>query len=101
MSMLAVCPACQRPVGQRSILEQADVADDVCGTCRARERVPGSAAVVVRRLSADTLAILRALIEVAPEFLVLLDDRRPETPHASQDLRRSLAPSPPREPALS
>ena len=90
MSMLAVCPACQRPVGQRSILEQADVADDVCGTCR----------VVVRRLSADTLAILRALIEVAPEFLVLLD-RRPETPHASQDLRRSVAPSPPREPAIS
>lgn len=99
MSMLAVCPACQRPVGQRSIQEQADVADDVCGACRAHERVPGSAAVV-RRLSADTLAILRALSEVAPEFLVLLD-RRSETPQASPDRRRSLAPSPPREPALS
>ena len=100
MSMLAVCPACQRPVGQVSILEQSDVADDVCGTCRARESVPGSPSVVVRGLSADTLAILQALIKVAPEFMVLLD-RRPETPHASQDLRRSLAPSPTREPALS
>ena len=100
MSMLAVCPACQRPVGQRSIQEQADGADDVCGACRAHERVRGSAAVLAHRLSADTLAILQALSEVAPEFLVLLD-RRPETAQASQDLRRTLASSPPREPALS
>ena len=73
--MFAICPSCWRFLGRRAPLEQADVVDEVCRACALRPEMAGGAVLVVSRLRADTLAILRALLETAPEFQVVLDRR--------------------------
>ena len=76
--MFAVCPSCRRFLGRRAPLEQADLVDEVCPACAARAATAGPAVVVVSRLHEDTVAILRALLEAAPEFQVVLERRATE-----------------------
>jgi len=76
--MFAVCPSCRRFLGRRAPLEQVDLFDEVCAACAARTETAGPAVVVVSRLREDTLAILQALLEAAPEFQVVLERRAHE-----------------------
>jgi hypothetical protein len=76
--MFAVCPSCRRFLGRRTPLEQTELVDEVCPACAARAETAGPAVVVVSRLREDTLAILRALLEAAPEFQVVLERRATE-----------------------
>ena len=73
--MFAVCRNCQRFLGRRAPLEQAEVINEVCSACAHRPALAGKAVVVVSRRRADTIGVLRALLKTAPEFEVVLDRR--------------------------
>jgi hypothetical protein len=74
--MVTVCAWCQRFMGFKGPLSQADVSHGICSTCSARQRIDDFPVLVVSRARAETLPVLEGLLMGTPEIRVVVDRRK-------------------------
>jgi hypothetical protein len=74
--MVTVCAWCQRFMGLKEPLSQADVSHGICPTCSARQHIDNFPVLVVSRARVDTLPVLEGLLQGMPEIRVVVDRRR-------------------------
>jgi hypothetical protein len=74
--MVTVCAWCQRFMGFKGPLFQADVSHGICTTCSARQRIDDFPVLVVSRARAETLPVLEGLLHGVPEIRVVVDRRK-------------------------
>jgi hypothetical protein len=76
--MVTVCAWCQKFMGLREPLSQADVSHGICRTCSERQHIDNFPVLVVSRSRADTLPVLDGLLQGMPEIRVVIDRRKTE-----------------------
>jgi hypothetical protein len=82
--MITVCAWCQKFLGVKEPLSQADVSHGICPACSARQHIEDFPVLVVSRSRVDTLPVLESLLQGTPEIRVVVDrrvnDRRRQRP---------------------
>jgi hypothetical protein len=82
--MITVCAWCQKFLGVKEPLSQADVSHGICPACSARQQIRDFPVLVVSRTRLDTLPVLEGLLQGTPEIRIVVDrrvnDRRRQRP---------------------
>lgn len=73
--MITVCAWCQKFLGTKEPLSQADVSHGICSTCSARQQIDDFPVLVVSRSRLDTLPVLEGLLTGLPEIRIVVDRR--------------------------
>ena len=73
--MITVCAWCQKYLGTKEPLAQADVSHGICLACSARQRIEDFPVLVVSRSRLDTLPVLEGLLTGMPEIRIVVDRR--------------------------
>jgi len=76
--MVTVCAWCQKFLGLKEPLSQADVSHGICANCSARQRLGDFPVLVVSRRRVDTLPVLEGLLNGTPEIRIVVDRRQNE-----------------------
>ncbi len=83
--MITVCAWCQKFLGLKEPLSQADVSHGICSACSARQQIDDFPVLVVSRSRADTAPVLEGLLQSTPEIKIIVDrrlnDRRRSRPN--------------------
>ena len=82
--MITVCAWCQKFLGLKEPLSQADVSHGICAACSARQHIDDFPVLVVSRSRTDTVPVLEGLLQSTPEIKIVVDRR-------VNDRRRSRA----------
>ena len=98
--MITVCAWCQKFLGLKEPLSQADVSHGICAACSARQHIDDFPVLVVSRSRTDTVPVLEGLLQSTPEIKIVVDRRDQRPPAEPRQRRRagraSPAPRPPR-----
>lgn len=73
--MITVCAWCQRFLGSKEPLSQADVSHGICSACSARQQIDDFPVLVVSRRRTDTVPVLEGLLQSSPEIKIVVDRR--------------------------
>ena len=73
--MITVCAWCQRFLGSKEPLSQADVSHGICSACSARQQIDDFPVLVVSRRRTDTVPVLAGLLQSSPEIKIVVDRR--------------------------
>jgi len=73
--MITVCAWCQKFMGLKEPLSQADVSHGICSACSARQQIDDFPVLVVSRSRTDTVPVLEGLLKSTPEIKIVVDRR--------------------------